>query len=143
MTADAWAGVIVLAGGLLVFVGSLAQAWGDLRKYGDLLVIGKETIGTITTIARVADGSGQRFSALRIAVLPLIALWRGKSVELTDQTLASPDTDAGRDRMTAAKDLQERAEQALNDAAGWSLILVGSLAAVIAAAFQLYVLTRH
>ncbi len=143
MTADAWASVIVLAGGLLVFGGSLAQAWGDLREYDDLLVTGKETIGALTAIARVAAGSGHSIRAVRIAVLPFIALWRGRSVEVTDPALVSPQTDADKERAKAAHDLRRRAEQALNDAAGWSLILFGSLAALVAAAIQLYLLIRH
>jgi len=143
MTADAWASVIVVAGGLLVFVGSLAQAWGDLREYGDLLDTGKETIEALTIAARVAAGSGHSIGAVRIAVLPFIALWRGKSVKVTDPALASPQTDAQKEEAKAAQDLRKRAEQALNDAAGWSLILVGSLAALVAAAIQFYLLIGH
>jgi hypothetical protein len=141
VTADAWADVIVIAGGLFVLFGSIAQALGDLRKYSDLLDTGKEQIEALTTIARVAAGSGRGLGAVGIAVLPVIALWRGKSVTLTDPALASPTADE--ESAKAARDLRERAEQALNDAAAWSLILTGSLAALAAALFQFYIQLRH
>lgn len=61
-----------------------------------------------------------RFGRSRqVALLILIALWQ-------------PDQDVG--------EQHQRAEQALHDAAGWSLILLGSLLAVVAGVIQFVVL---
>jgi multisubunit Na+/H+ antiporter MnhG subunit len=153
MSADIWASVIVLIGGLLVFFGSIAQARGDLRQYRDLLAAGKqaidgeqtiETIKTIKALAGFLADDRRGIAAAQIVVLPLIAAWPGNSVQVSQPGReAAKEADARTDSTSATQhleDLRNRVEQALNDAAGWGLILVGSLAAVIATVIQVYLL---
>jgi hypothetical protein len=167
---DAGAGIIVLVGGVAVLVGSIAQAWGDLGKYQDFQkeiaaagtgpqqptaeakpkdapeipagvksgatkarkslpvkvfnnfvskqiskVLSKEDVKKFLA----KEDPGRFGKSRQVALLILIALWR-------------PDQEVG--------EQHQRAEQALHDAAGWSLILLGSLLAVVAGVIQFVVL---
>jgi hypothetical protein len=155
---DAWAGGIVLFGGFAVLAGSIAQAQGDLLKYqhfrATITEANARSESEVTPtaepqaraaadpVAKVHRGflSRQFLKVLskrevkdflaeqnpkgwgrlgQIALLILIALWR--PVQVADEE-------------------HRQAEQALNDAAGWSLILLGSLLAVVAGGIQFVLL---
>ena len=100
---------LVLAGGLAVLAGSCAQAWGDLRKYQDLYhefqVQAESRLGSF--LSRKDLGWAGKLA--QIALLPRVAISVSKQVSGTEN---------------------DKVEQAVNDAAGWSLILLGSLLAI-------------
>jgi hypothetical protein len=100
---------LVLAGGLAALAGSCAQAWGDLRKYQDLYhefqVQAQSRLGSFLS----RKDLGRAGKLAQIALLPRVAISVSKQVSGTEN---------------------DKVEQAINDAAGWSLILLGSLLAI-------------
>jgi hypothetical protein len=108
---------LVLAGGLTVFAGSCAQAWGDLHKYQDLYheFKVKARTGAGSFLSRRDLGLTGQFK--QIALLPRVAISVSKQVSGTEH---------------------DKVEQVLNDAAGWSLILFGSLLAIGAGVIPLF-----
>jgi hypothetical protein len=108
---------LVLGGGLTAFAGSCAQAWGDLHKYQDLYlefkVNARPGLGSFLS-KRDLGWSGQ---FKQIALLPRVAISASKQVSGAEH---------------------DKVEQALNDAAGWSLILFGSFLAIGAGLIPLF-----
>jgi hypothetical protein len=114
---DIVADTLVLAGGLAAFTGSCAQAWGDLHKYQDLYheFKVKARPGPGSFLSRTDLGRAGQFK--QIALLPRVAISVSKQVSGAEH---------------------DKVEQALNDAAGWSLILFGSLLAIGAGLIPLF-----
>jgi len=130
MSADVWEGIFVVAAGALALAGSAAQAWGDLRKYRQLVDESKgialERMNHYLAKFVGRDTSNWFVRLAQLASLPAIAASRDPSL------LAS-----GADKVN--DEAWRKVKQALNDAAGWGLILVGALLAVVAGAVQLII----
>jgi hypothetical protein len=114
---DIAADTLVLAGGLAAFAGSCSQAWGDLHKYQDLYhefkVQARPGFGSF--LSRRDLGWTGQFK--QIVLLPRVAISASKQVSGAEH---------------------DKVEQALNDAAGWSLILFGSFLAIGAGLIPLF-----
>jgi hypothetical protein len=155
VTWNIWASGLIAVGGVLVLIGSCSQAWGNLVDYRkklnklpppefERIRDSIENYGSLVSPRAVRSRVSRRLlrfvtrddrnnvsGALKVAALALVAISK----------VQVPSAGDGQDE-TGLGATKDQVKQALNNAAGWSLVLSGSLAAVVAGVAQFVLALR-
>jgi hypothetical protein len=113
-----WASWIIFVGGSMVLWGSLRQAKAELAKYRRLAT--ETDLNNIKDLWRIRFVTGSKETTATAHALMAFAVG---SLAFVRQRLLD-------------RDVRHEVKDALNSATAWGLILLGSSAATLAAAFQ-------
>jgi hypothetical protein len=128
VNAEGWSKILVLAGGIVVAVGSALQALDELRAYED-----------IYDESKAKDVVGHAFRFTLVAPTLANPIFWPRAIRQLGRLLASSKQAIAWAATAREHDPEQwaRAELALRRARNWVLILIGSVVVIAAAALDL------